>query len=326
MKSRIYLAPLEGVTDRCYRSCFYDHFPGLSGALTPFLPIPDRVKKIPRRLLDELALPGESKVNEVPQVLVSEASAFILAAEMLEEAGFRELNWNLGCPSRGVVRKGKGAGMMPRTDGILEILDKVVPATALRVSLKLRMGLTDNEELFRLLPRLKDYPVDLILHPRLGTQMYGGRADCSGFRKALDLYGKPICYNGDIRSSSDLLRLQTLFPELDRWMIGRGLLADPFLLGRIRTGQKKSGIPALGREAFLCFLDDLMERMKDRFSSEGAFYGYLKGILSYSFHDKRVPSHLFAELKRMKNEEDWLCLKENIKSWAENQYTGTTPA
>ena len=316
---RIYLAPLEGMTDRCFRSCFYDHFPGLSGALTPFLPIPDRVKKVPRRLLGELALPGESKVNEVPQILVSEASAFLLAAEMLEDAGFRELNWNLGCPSRGVIRKGKGAGMMPRTDGILEILDKVIPSTDMRVSLKLRMGLTEDEELFRLLPRLRSYPVDLILHPRLGSQMYGGRADTDGFRTALDLYGMPICYNGDIRSPSDYLRLQKLFPELDQWMIGRGLLAEPFLLEDILKGRKESCGPALKRADYLVFLDDLMERMKGRFSNEGAYYGYMKGILSYAFHDKRVPSHLFTELKKVRNTGDWLLLKDKIKRWAGNQ-------
>jgi tRNA-dihydrouridine synthase len=319
MKARILLAPLEGVTERCFRSCFYDHFPGLAGALTPFLPIPDRVKRIPRRLLEEVALPGESRVHEIPQILVSESSAFLLSARFLEEAGYRDLNWNLGCPSRGVVRKGKGSGMMPRTDEILEILDTVLPLTKLRISLKLRLGLEEEGELYRLLPRLKSYPVDLILHPRLGSQMYGGRADTQGFRKALDLYGKALCYNGDIRRASDLRGLEDLFPEVDEWMIGRGLLADPFLLEDILKGREEGGRPALGRKAFHAFLDDLMDRMRGRFSGEGAFFGYMKGILSYSFHDERVPGAFFAALKRMKNGDDWKRLREGISCWAGSQ-------
>ena len=319
MGPRIVLAPLEGVTDRCFRSCFYDHFPGLSAALTPFLPIPDRVSRIPRRLLKEVALPGESKVYEIPQILVSEYSAFMLCAKVLEEAGYDELNWNLGCPSRGVVRKGKGAGMMPRTDDILRILDRVIPSTSLRISLKLRMGLEDDIELYSLIPRLKSYPVGLILHPRLGKQMYGGNVDEQGFRKAMDLYGKPLCYNGDIRKASDFKRLGNSFPEVEEWMIGRGLLADPFLLDQILNGEEDGMRPALGRKTFFVFLDDLMERMRYRFNNEAAFIGYMKGILAYSFHDERIPGKFFGELKKMNNAGDWMKLKESLLVWGETQ-------
>lgn len=305
---KIIMAPLEGVTDRTLRSCFYDHFPGLHGALTPFLPIPDRVKRVPLRNLRDVALPGESPVHEIPQLLVSESSAFLIAGKALERAGYREVNWNLGCPSKGVVRKGKGSGLLPHTDHILKVLDTVLPRLNLKLSLKIRLGLEQCSESFRLLPRLKDYPIaGLTLHPRLGSQMYSGKVDLEGFEEALELYGQKICYNGDITTLSEYRGLKARFPMVDEWMIGRGLLANPLLVNEILTGnltEEQKDHPLKNIE-FRNFIDDLLERKTPQFQKETALINYLKGVLLYTFESELMPPQFKKGLLQLKTIAGW---------------------
>lgn len=319
------MAPLEGVTDRTFRSCYYDHFSGLSASVTPFLPIPDRVKRVSPATLRMTALPGETRVPEIPQLLVSESSAFITAARALEAAGFTELNWNLGCPSRGVVRKGKGAGLLPDTEGILNILDKAFSCLDIKISMKIRLGMDNREESFRLLPELKGFPLaGLTLHPRLGKQMYSGSVDLEGFDKALELYGKPICYNGDIRTVRDYADLKKKFPGQECWMIGRGLMADPLLPRKIleydETGRAEDGEGhPLGNNNFRIFIEDLLERMKRQFSRETALLNYLKGILVYTFNTPPMPADYRHRLVRLKNLEEWELFKNEIYGYLDSQ-------
>jgi tRNA-dihydrouridine synthase len=251
---------------------------------------------------------------------LSEADSFLLAIDALQKKGFSEVNWNLGCPSRGVIKKGKGAGLMPRTSHILGVLDKVLARTDIQISLKLRMGLYESEELFRLLPSLRDYPLNrVILHPRLGTQMYTGSVDLDGFQKALDLYGKQICYNGDINSGLDFLALQKRFPSVDEWMIGRGLVANPFLLKEILQFNNESGCSGdqldnpFKQKAFYDFLEDLYGRVKEKITRKEAFWNYFKGILIYSFSHSYIPPEKRKELFRIRIEEDWFRLKNSLQ-------------
>ncbi|MBF9016435.1 MULTISPECIES: tRNA-dihydrouridine synthase family protein [unclassified Oceanispirochaeta] len=332
---KLIMAPLEGVTDKTFRSCYYDHFPGLNAALTPFLPIPDGVKRVPLRNLKQVALPSESPVHEIPQLLVSEPSAFLIAGRALERAGYREVNWNLGCPSRGVIRKGKGSGLMPHTDHILEILDAVLPELNINLSMKIRLGLESRDECFRLLPRLREYPISgLTLHPRLGTQMYSGSVDLDGFEKALELYGKPICYNGDIRSPGDFRSLKARFPQVEEWMIGRGLLADPFLAQKILSEVSFPDIgvnadegadiaepvihPLTHREV-RDFIDDLLKRMKGQFQREIALINYLKGILLFTFELESMPSEFRKELLSLKTLKEWEKFRYKIYEYFDSQ-------
>jgi len=319
---RIIMAPLEGVTIKTFRSCFYDHFPGLSESLTPFLPVPDRVIRVPERAVHQVARPGTVPVPEIPQLLLSESGSFLRACATLEKCGFTEVNWNLGCPSRGVVRKSKGAGLMPETKIILDILDQVLSRTSLKVSVKLRLGMENREELFRLLPYLKQLPLhNLILHPRLGNQMYTGQVDLDGFEQALRIYEQKICYNGDIRTLEDYLRLKTRFPEVEEWMIGRGLLADPFLLNRILSYESRSAASApvisphpFRNSEYHDFLDDLVVRLKSEFHKEISLWNYMKGLLSYTFSLEGTPGEMKNELRRLKDSHDWKKLSKKMRA------------
>ncbi len=99
----------------------------------------------------------------------------------------------------------------------------------------MRLGRERTEEIFDLIPILNRYPLkEVIIHPRTGVQMYTGTPDLDTFEKCLRLCRFPVIYNGDIQTRADFERLQARFPILDNWMIGRGVVSDPFLPASIK--------------------------------------------------------------------------------------------
>ncbi len=302
----ISLAPLEGVTDRVYRSCFYRHFGGLDAALTPFLPVPDHVKRVPARVFADVALPGEEPVSEIPQVLVSREESFLTVGKALEKAGYREVNWNLGCPSKGVVRKRKGSGLMPYTDQIQAVLDRALSELNLEISLKIRTGFDSPLDSHRLLKALKGYPLkEIICHPRLGVDMYRGTPDLEQFARLAEIADHPLVYNGDINSVEDYRRLKEKFSFIDRWMIGRGLLRDPFLAEKIRSGTDDSASSPEEDTRFREFLIHLMEGYRDTITLEKNRVSWMKGIVHFSLIRKEGEESLRDSLKRVHTEKDF---------------------
>ena len=80
---------------------------------------------------------------------------------------------------------------------------------------------------------------ELIIHPRTGEQMYEGEVDLDMFEQCLNLSKHRVVYNGDIDSARKLEMLAKRFGSVDRWMIGRGLLANPFLAEEIKFHTEK---------------------------------------------------------------------------------------
>ena len=303
----ISLAPLEGVTDRVFRSCFYRHFGGLDTALTPFLPVPDNIKRVPARVFADVALPGEDSVLEIPQVLVSREESFLTVGKALEKAGYREVNWNLGCPSKGVVRKRKGSGLMPYTDQILRILDRALSDLNLDISLKIRTGFDSPLDSHRLLKALKGYPLkEIICHPRMGVDMYGGSPDLEQFGLLAEITDHPLVYNGDINSLEDYVKLKGKFPYIDRWMIGRGLLKDPFLAERIRSGKEVPAPASLENDRFREFLISLIKNYRQTIPLEHNRVNWMKGILHFSLIKREGEVGLRESLKRLDSEKDFI--------------------
>ncbi|OQY33539.1 MAG: hypothetical protein B6241_07590 [Spirochaetaceae bacterium 4572_59] len=303
MNPRIILAPLEGMTDSVFRNCYYEHFDGLDAALAPFLPIPDKVVRVPRKVLRDVAPPGSSKVPEIPQLLVSTPESFLIAGRALEDASYEDVNWNLGCPSKGVVNKGKGAGMLPRTEDILKLLDYVLPCLSLKVSLKIRLGMYRAEESFDLVSRLKGYPLkELICHPRLGSAMYRGSPDLEGFATIAEITDIPLIYNGDILCQDDFVKLKERFPSVSGWMIGRGLIQNPFLPDLI----KGKGISSVvQKERFRIFLESLYISYKKTIPIEGHRIGRIKSFLFFVIKGLEDKEILVKKIRSIHTEEEF---------------------
>lgn len=275
----LYLAPLRGVTDSLFRNAYPRHFGGFDAAIAPFLN-PQSGHSSKTGMFRDLLPENNQRLPVIPQLLNNTAAGFLALAERLEDLGYDQLNWNLGCPAPMVANKGRGSGLLPRPDAILDLLDTILPKLRSRLSIKMRLGLHHREEAFALLPRLDPYPLsEIIIHPRLGKQMYSGIPDLDGFAGCLQLTRHQLVYNGDITSLAVFAALRARFPSIRRWMIGRGVLANPFLAEEI------CGITAPGPERIKrlrLYHDELY----------AAYHAHLQG-----------PSHLLGRMKQL-----WLYL------------------
>lgn len=229
----LYLAPLQGMTDRIYRNLFPLYFKGVDLAVAPFLSATKSIK--PGSLLRDCSPDQNSGIPTIPQIMSSGPDDFTRLANALFDIGYVEVNWNLGCPFSMVVKKGRGAGMLCYPERIEAFLEKAVPALKPKLSIKLRLGLKDPDDILRLLPMFNRFPLhELIIHPRTGAQMYEGNVDLDRFGKCLDLSQHSVVYNGDVTTVETYEQLAGRFGSVHRWMIGRGLLGNPFLAEEIK--------------------------------------------------------------------------------------------
>ena len=227
---RLYFAPLEGITDSIYRRLHHAYFPGADRYYMPFFS-PTMHRCLTRKEDRELPIADSVPFTAVPQVLTRNPEDFLWAARQCADRGYREVNLNAGCPSGTVVAKGKGAGMLADPDGLDRFLHCVFSKTPIPVSVKTRLGMKSDEEFPRLLEIFNRYPIqELIIHPRVRTDFYKPPLHLDCFAYAVHNTRLPLCYNGDIESLKDLERMQTLFPQTEAFMIGRGLVGDPGML------------------------------------------------------------------------------------------------
>ena len=224
---RYYFAPMEGITDAPYRKVHHSFFPGLDAYYMPFIS-PTMHRTLTNRESRDLPMADSVGFRAVPQILTKVPEDFLWAAEVCAQRGYDEVNLNVGCPSGTVVSKGKGAGMLADLGKLDELLDKVFEKAPLPVSVKTRLGMTETEEFPKLLDVFNQYPIkELIIHPRVRKQFYKGGVDMEMFRYALNHSKNPICYNGNLRTLSEVRAFEAEFPQVEAVMIGRGLVGNP---------------------------------------------------------------------------------------------------
>ena len=149
------------------------------------------------------------------------------------------MNLNLGCPSKTVVSKGRGSGFLADPDGLDRFLDEIFKKCDVKISIKTRIGKDDPKEFARLLDIYNQYPVEeLIIHPRVQKDFYKNQPNLGAFHDAVEESKIPLCYNGDIFTPESYEEMKREFPQVDTFMLGRGILMNPALLDLIRMREK----------------------------------------------------------------------------------------
>lgn len=235
MSFKLISSPLQGFTDFRFRNTFSKYFGEIDSFYAPYIRLDDKLEVKPAYARD--ILPENNKnVLVVPQVMTKDADEFLFVASYVQKLGYNELNWNLGCPYPMVTKRGMGSGLLKNASKIDEILHKVHEESDIKVSIKMRLGLEKTEEIFQVLPVLEKYPIKSIaIHPRIGKQLYKGKVDLDAFQRCIDSTSHILFYNGDITTVSQFNKLAERFPTINHWMIGRGIIADPFLPAMIKS-------------------------------------------------------------------------------------------
>ncbi|MGB0390885.1 MAG: tRNA dihydrouridine synthase [Salibacteraceae bacterium] len=229
MIKKLISSPLQGFTDFRFRNAFHEIFGGIDTYYAPYIRYGGKleVKSSYKRDLD----PSNNRIPElIPQVMTAKEEEFLHAAEYVQGLGYTELNWNLGCPYPMACKKGMGSGLIHDASKIDAILNRVHNETDITVSMKMRMGYHEPTEILKVFPVLAKYPIkNIAIHARLGKQLYKGNVDLDAFEACLPHSEQPIFYNGDITSVESFRDRVDRFPTIDTFLIGRGLIADPFL-------------------------------------------------------------------------------------------------
>jgi tRNA-dihydrouridine synthase B len=231
----IYLAPLQGFTDYAFRKAFAACFEMPDKSFSPFIETHINDKRIYRDVLPE----RNSGYKLIPQLLGNDVTEMRRAVDELVGMGYGEINWNLGCPYPMVTRKKQGAGLLPFSERIDEIFNELFKTESCRFSVKMRLGMQQPDEWKSLISTLNRYPLtEVILHGRTADQLYKGEVNLEMFAEFTESISHPVCYNGDVFSLDKFELLSERFPKIDRWMLGRGILANPLIIQEIRTGRK----------------------------------------------------------------------------------------
>ena len=226
---KIYFAPLQESTDYIYRSAHAKFFGGVDKYFAPYI-VRQNDGTVKTSHLRDIKPENNQEYPLVPQILAGNSADFIFLTQLLQDNGYDEVNWNLGCPYPMVTNKGLGSGLLPHPDRIKAILEESLPQVNCKVSVKMRTGLQSHDEIFQIIDAVNEFPLsEIILHPRFGKQLYRGEADENVFTEVHKKLNHSLVYNGDIESAENINRLSLLFGDITTWMIGRGILKNPFL-------------------------------------------------------------------------------------------------
>lgn len=299
---RYYFAPLEGLTDSVYRRLHHQYFPGIDRYYTPFLS-PTVHRALTPRESRELPPADTLSYSCVPQLLTKVPADFLWMAQQCAELGYREVNLNLGCPSGTVTAKGKGAGMLTDPQSLDRFLDAVYSAAPLDISIKTRLGFYSPEEFPHLLEIFNRYPVkELIIHPRVRQDFYHSPVDLEAFSYAVKNSKHPVCYNGNLCSTSQVRAFQEKFPQVEAVMIGRGLIGDPGMLTPDGTS-----VSVLSE-----FYDELFETYQAIFGSSRNAMFRLKENWRYLLCHFQYSDKLGKRLRKAKNPSEYTAITKEI--------------
>ena len=125
--------------------------------------------------------------------------------------------------------------MLTQAKNVQEVIENILKNTSLQVSVKVRLGVKENTDFEKLIPMLNSLPLkNICIHPRRAMDFYEGKIDTKKFADCCKKIKHEIIYSGDIFCVEDFARLKKRFPFITHWMLGRGILQNPFLPSQIR--------------------------------------------------------------------------------------------
>ena len=234
-KPFLILAPMEGVTDIMFRQVIA-HAGRPDLFFTEFTNVSSYASKKGRwNALERLQIaPTDSPI--IAQIWGKNPEHFSECASALESLGFSGVDLNFGCPDKHVNKAGGGSAMIKTPDLAIECFKNAQKSTSLPVSIKTRLGWSDlNEYRTWLATLLAEHPSALTIHLRTKKEMskvpahYELIPEIVRLRNELSSSTKLII-NGDIRDHTHALDLHTKYPEVDGFMIGRGVFTNPYCI------------------------------------------------------------------------------------------------
>ena len=301
------LGPFQGITDAPFRNVFKRHFGAIDKYYTPFftgIHKEEHAKNLQGEEIDPLCNDVETLT---PQILSTDAEEILRFAKQCQQLGYEEINLNMGCPFPRVANKKRGCGLLPYPDKVEAMLERVFEEIDIRFSVKCRLGYFDPKEIDAILPIFNKFPIsELIIHPRIGKQLYKGEADVERFKALIPYINAPLVYNGDIVSVESFVRIKGILNDgpstgsgacktVEQFMLGRGILANPFLAEQIKNDKASTHDKT---ERLHNYVIDLYEDRLHHAGGSPKVLGRMKELWSYLMNSFEEPQVVWRKIKK----------------------------
>ena len=292
-------SPLQGFTDFRFRNAFHKYFGGIDTFYAPYIRLNGKMV-IKNSYQKDLQPENNTTLEVIPQVMTGDADEFLFVVKYIQSLGYKELNWNLGCPYPMVTKQGMGSGLICNPEKIDHILKRAHEETDVVVSMKMRMGYENAEEILDVFPILDSYPLkNIAIHARIGKQLYKGGVDLDAFQKCVESTTHKLYYNGDITTVAKFQEMQKRFPSIDHFMMGRGLIADPFLPSMIKNNTTE--YPKDRWKIFSEFHDTIYQQYDEALSGPTPIKMKMQGFWEYFSQSTSNPHKAFKKIKKANN-------------------------
>jgi tRNA-dihydrouridine synthase B len=279
------LAPMEDVSDPPFRLLCKEH--GADLLYTEFISSHGLVNSSAKSRKKLEILPEERPIGI--QLYGGNEETMAMATSIVDSVSPDFVDINFGCPVKGIVSKGAGAGVLKDLKLMVRLTEACVKATNLPVTVKTRLGWDEqNINIEEVAERLQDAGIQaLTIHGRTRSQLYKGEADWSliGKVKNNPRIAIPVFGNGDIDSPQKALAYKNRY-GVDGIMIGRAAIGNPWIFREIKhyllTGEEKAAPTVAER------LDVCRQHLQKAAAWEGEwraiaemrgrYAGYLKGL------------------------------------------------
>lgn len=311
LPSRYFLAPLAGYTHLAFRTAVREL--GGLGLATTDLVLATHLLHGHRKSTDLVATSPADWPLSV-QIFGGTTEHLVAAAQWLEARGYGGVDINMGCPMAKVNGNGGGARLMCNSDGACRMVERVVEAVRVPVTVKMRLGWDRNQitapELARAFEQIG--VAAITVHGRTRQQGFHGRVDLEGIRATVEAVERiPIIGNGDVRTVDDAFRMRRE-TGCAAVAIGRGAMLDPWIfrkleqatLGTAVTEPTADELIAFLRRHFALMWEQHAEYTCQLFRKFAAWYGARLG----------VPEDLEDRLRRFESREEFDAIVAEIES------------
>lgn len=293
---KIEFAPLQGYTDAIYRTMHNKVFGGINCYYSPFI----RLEKgeVRQKDIKDILPENNENINLVPQIIVNSNEEFLKLTESVCNLGYKRIDINMGCPFPLQTKKGRGAAILQNTKHLEDIVESINSINDIDFSIKMRLGMDSAEDAKGALEIINKAKLHHItIHPRIAKQQYKGEIDYQTFDYIYQNCLHPIIYNGDILSQEDIYNIINIYPKIEGIMIGRGLLAKPYLAMELNKTIR------LSVSERLSMIMKLHDAIYDHYSSvmQGEHQLLLKMKTFWEYLDEEIGKKPYKAIKKSVN-------------------------
>ena len=239
LDNNVILAPMSGVSDMPYRRLAKRN----GAALVISEMIASQAMVYANRKTMKMASNCAEEFPMAVQLAGCEPKLMAEAAKLNEDRGAAIIDINMGCPVKKVTKGHAGSALMKDEKLAGQIIESVVKAVKLPVTLKMRTGWDENSRNAPILAKIaEDSGVQMLtVHGRTRNQLYRGKADWSFIRNVKKAVSIPVIGNGDV-TKVDHAAVLLEQSGADGVMIGRGTYGRPWFIGQVnhflKTGER----------------------------------------------------------------------------------------